>query len=346
MTMDDECLTFGEALKRLCTDGAPVSSAALYALSAPSSLEVQLFRGRWPTATAERRRRMLTLLTESAEGNFELDFNALFRVTMEDEDEQVRTLSIEGLWEDEEASLVGPLVRVLRHDTGASARAAAAASLGRFALLGELDELETRYRRLVRGVLLEAVYDEDEDLDVRRRAVESIAYLSEECVRDIISAAYDEAEERMRISAVFAMGRSADTYWSEIVQRELGNDNPAMRYEAARACGEIEVKNAVPELIRLASGPDREVQYAAIGSLGQIGGPQAKVVLGQLARSDDEVLRMMAEDALAELELGEQPLDLMDFRPDVVGEADEDEEEIDDNDGELDEDEEEPSEDE
>ncbi len=308
---NNECLTFEEAMQQLGDKRATLSSLVLYALSAPSSEESRIFRRQWPTLPVERRRQIVTALAENAEANFELDFNALFRVTMEDEDEQVRTASVEGLWEDEGVTLIAPLVHLLRKDKSASPRAAAAASLGRFVLLGELEELEERYSKLVRGALLEAVADREEVLDVRRRAVESIAYWDEPCVHDIIAAAYQEPAEPMRISAVFAMGRSADPDWSETVRGELHNANPAMRYEAARACGELEAKAAVPELIRLVSDPDREVQFAAVGALGQIGGEKAKRVLERCARSADEAMRLAAEDALAELELGRQPLDLL-----------------------------------
>jgi len=115
----------------------------------------------------------------------------------------------------------------------------------------------------------------------------------------------------MRISAVFAMGRSVDKVWSDAVLKELSSTNPAMRYEAARACGELEVNDAVPALVQLIADPDREVQAAAIAALGQIGGPRARRALERCLRSADEVVSMAAEDALGDLELGQQPLDML-----------------------------------
>jgi hypothetical protein len=308
---DNESLTFEQAMLQLADEQAALSSSVLYALSAPNTEEVRIFRRQWPTLPVERRRKIITALAESAEANFEVDFNPLFRVTMDDEDDHVRTVSVEGLWEDEEVTLIAPLVHIVRKDRAASSRAAAAASLGRFVLLGELEELDERHTRLVHGALLETIADGGELLEVRRRAVESIAYWDEPCVHDIIAAAYQEPAEAMRISAVFAMGCSADPAWSETVREELHNSNPAMRYEAARACGELEAKAAVPELIGLVSDPDREVQFAAVAALGQIGGQKAKRVLERCARSPDEAMRLAAEDALAELDLGQQPLDLL-----------------------------------
>jgi len=325
MMREGDYFSFEEALLQLADERAALSSRVLYALSAPSTAEMQLFRQQWPTLPRERRRKVVVTLTEQAEANFELDFNAILRVTMQDEDGQVRTSSIEGLWEDDEASLIPPLVQTLRHDRSASARAAAASSLGRFVLMTELEEVDQRYRKLLRGALLEAIDNTQESLTVRRRAVESIGYLSEECVHDIIAAAYKDTDSSMRISAVFAMGRSANTVWSETVLRELGSTDPAMRYEAARACGELEVKAAVSRLIKLVADADREVQSAAIAALGQIGGQQAQRVLQRCLQSTDEVVQMAAEDALAELELGRQSLDLLHIDAELAFDGDDDE---------------------
>src|SRR5690606_36751293 len=84
-------------------------------------------------------------------------------------------------------------------------------------------------------------------------------------------------------SAVFAMGRTCDNRWNDIVLREIDNADPANRYEAARASGELEIKEAVPHLARLAQGPDREIKEVAIWSLGEIGGSYAMKILGALA---------------------------------------------------------------
>jgi HEAT repeat protein len=118
----------------------------------------------------------------------------------------------------------------------------------------------------------------------------------------MIRTAYASPDELMRISAVFAMGRSADDQWIETVISELEAQSPAMRYEAARAAGELEARNAISPLAHLLDDPDREVQEMAIWALGQIGGDRARALLSKLAKSDDAVLAEAADDALEELE--------------------------------------------
>ena len=50
-------------------------------------------------------------------------------------------LAIDGLWEDNRPTLVGPLVNLATNDPVAEVRAAAAIALGRFVLLGALGEI-------------------------------------------------------------------------------------------------------------------------------------------------------------------------------------------------------------
>jgi HEAT repeat protein len=139
-------------------------------------------------------------------------------------------------------------------------------------------------------------------LEVRRRALESIAYVSNENIPPIIQEAYAHTEELMRISAVFAMGRSADKRWAKVVVKELNNPSPEMRYEAARACGELRLHQAVRDLVELVEDVDAEVQQAALWSLGQIGGDLARKILRRYAHNDNEALRTSAHDALNVLE--------------------------------------------
>lgn len=300
----------------------PFSISSLYALSKATRAEMEAFVNRWPKMEVERRRRIIRSLVEIAEASFEVDFGAIFRFCLADEDEEVRAKAIDGLWEDEDVALIDPLVSMLKGDPSTLVRAQAAIALGQFALLAELEELDERLGGIVRGALLGVIRDSEEAMEVRRRAVEATSFFGDEEVKGIIEAAYCDAEEKMRISAVFAMGRNADPYWNEIVIAELENHNPEMRFEAARGCGELENAEAVPKLIRLISDPDREVQGAAIWALGQIGGEEARRVLQACCCSDDEVLRDVAGDALAELEFFSDPLGLSSYLLDI--EEDED----------------------
>ncbi|MFA5079329.1 MAG: HEAT repeat domain-containing protein, partial [Dehalococcoidia bacterium] len=80
------------------------------------------------------------------------------------------------------------------------------------------------------------------------------------------------------------------------------------RYEAARACGELEDEATVPGLLNLLNDTDHEVQEAAIAALGKIGGQEAKNALSRLKNSPENRIKEAAMAALTELEICQDPL--------------------------------------
>jgi HEAT repeat protein len=296
---------FQDALKHLQNDRASLLADALSALSSADKTQIATFARTWGNIPVERRRRAAQMLVELAEQKFELDFNALFRHLLTDDDAQVRVNGIEGLWEDEDVALVKPFAAFLRDDPDASVRAAAADALGRFLLLAEYGRLANGQAEMIGEALLAATHNLGEDLAVRCHAVEALGYWSNDVVREVITTAYDDAALEMRTSAVAAMGHSADKFWRETTANELQSPEARMRFEAARATGELENRDAAEALIELLDDPDREVQSAAITALGQVGGKLAKRALTQAAASDDEMLSALADEALQELEFSD-----------------------------------------
>lgn len=297
-------VNFQDALTHL-QDARTLLPSALSALSGADKGELAGFVRVWERLPVERRRRAAQEMVELAEQNIELDFNALFRHLLNDADAPVRAHAIEGLWEDEDAALVKSFAALLRDDPDSSVRAAAADALGRFLLLAEYGHLASPSAATLGETLLAAARNLGEELDVRCRAVEALGYWSDDVVREVIAAAFDDAAPELRASAVAAMGHSADKYWRETAANELQSPDARMRFEAARATGELENRDATEALIELLDDPDREVQSAAITALGQVGGKLAKRALTAAAASDDELLSELADEALQELEFGD-----------------------------------------
>ncbi len=304
---------------------APPPRARLYTLSNLSREEAEEVQAVWGDLPVETRHEVISTLVEIAESDFEVHFGAIFRLALEDSDPTVRQIAVEGLWEDEDVRLVPLLVARLREDHAPNVRAAAAASLGRFLLLGELGKIRPLPHQQVYQALLAACSATHEHIEVHRRSLESIAYSGEEEVTSLIHNAYQHADEGKRISAVFAMGRSADVQWASCVLEELYSVNPAMRYEAARACGELALKETLATLIELVEDVDSEVQEAAIWALGQIGGGEAQRVLEWCARTDNEATREAALEALHELEFLHGDLSALLFPLDLEEEEEEEE---------------------
>jgi HEAT repeat protein len=307
-------------LDRLRENTELPAQAALYYLSSLDAEDAARVREAWPDLPVELRRRLIARLVEMTEADFEVDFGAVFRLGLEDVDAEVRATAVEGLWEDEDVRLVPLLAAFVREDKAPTVREAAAKSLGRFILLGELEKIRPAPRTMAYEALLATIQDPEEHTEVRRRALESLAYTGNETVTELIREAHAAPEEKMCISAVFAMGRSADTRWGRQVRQKLSSPNPELRYESARACGELQLPEAVPELEELADDADPEVQEAALWALGQIGGDRARKILERYCRTRDEATRTAAKAALEELEFLHG--DLGEFFSRVIRESD------------------------
>ena len=256
----------------------------------------------------------------------------LFRsLALDDESPEVRAVAIRALWESEDPALMAPFLSFMQHDADPLVRAAAASALGRFVYLGELEEILEAQKERVESALLDVLHGDDE-LEVRRRALEALAFSSRPAVAELISEAYESDEAKMRVSAVFAMGRSTDDVWEPQVRAELDSPEPEMRFEAARAAGELEAVDAGPRLAELTSDPDPQVSEAAIWSLGQLGGDFARETLTQLLeQAVDEDTHDFIAEALENLDYTDevQAFSMLDIEPGEDGDLDWDEDDSD-----------------
>ncbi len=292
---------FEKALGQVSNMIGALDPTALYGLSNARRGDAALFAERWPTIPVERRREIMAQLGALSNESFEVEFTPLFRAALDDTDVEVRTQAIHNLWEDDDPVLAPRYVDLLAHDTSPTVRAAAANALGKYMYLAEMEELAPELTVDIRQALLTAFRNLQEVTDVRRYAVESLAFLGDDEVRGVIEDAYNSASERMQASAVRGMGRSLDPYWSGLVLMELSNSAPQVRQEAVWASGELELKQAVPTLVDMLEEPNRDLLIGVIQSLGRIGGPVARQALELVAESEDEEIAEEAEDALSEL---------------------------------------------
>jgi HEAT repeat protein len=298
-------------LTRLQDESAPLSDALLRSLSDLDRPGREAFRAVWPGLGTERRRDIINALVAMAEENLNVDFKFILRLSLDDPDEEIRAQSVSGLWEDESPSLTGPLLRLLNEDPSERVRGEAAGALGQFVLMGEMGQIDQSQAFAVQEALLRAYGNPKESVEVRRHALESLAFSSDEVIRDIIDASYRDGDDRMVASAIFAMGRSADPHWQRNIMNELKSSNAEFRYEAARAAGELELVEAVHPLDEMAqSDSDEQVRAMAIRALGQIGGKEARRALETLEETEEDPdLQDAVAEALDELAFLDDALD-------------------------------------
>lgn len=289
----------------------PLAHSRLINLSDLDAEELKLFQGTWSTTEVKRRRQVVNQLVELAGDNFELNFDSIFRFCLSDTDFAVKARAIEGLAECEDYTLIDPLIALLTSDSSESVRAAAACALGKFALLAEFQKLRPRYAEKVEKALLAVFDNKGEKLEVRRRALESLAPLSQPRVKMAIKEAYGSVDAGMRVSAIFAMGKNCDPLWLPFLLKEMASPDADIRYEAAVACGELGDDRAVPYLVPLLHDPDMQVRLATVESLGEIGGSEARRALESCLRSPFAPLRVAAREALEGMEGDEDNLSIL-----------------------------------
>ncbi len=282
--------------------------AILYGLSDLNTEQLKQLEPTWNALPVFYRRGLLQHLLEVGESNFELNYRDLALFALRDVDAEVRSVAIELFWDDKTLDVMHELVRLLEWDETAEVRAAAAKALGAFILHGELGNLPEHATEHAQDLLITTFNDVDEDESVRRHALEAIANCGHESVPAMIREAYDSHDNELVLGAIYAMGRTCDARWAEIIIRELRSDKPEVLYEAARAAGELELDEAVPVLGRLAIHPDRELQEIAIWSLGEVGGRESLRILNALAEdaedSEDDALIESIEDAIGNASIG------------------------------------------
>lgn len=320
--MDREQLPFSDVLDKLFS-GKDVLVSLVYRLSDMNPEEMEAFEARWAQEPEGRRRIIARHMADISEENFVVDFSPAFLRLLEDASLDVRLAAIEGLWDTSNLAAVAPLISMMRNDNNVAVRAAAASCLGHFVLMAEWGQIQQTIGDGVVNALLEQFERSDGAEAVRRASLESLGNAGHPQVVEYIDDAYQHGGEEMQLSAVFAMGRSADGRWAPIIVQEMRSPQAEMRIEAARAAGGIGHSDTVDGLIELLDDDDVEVQLAAIHSLGQIGSDQAYEALAALMDDRDaDELHEAVEEAMDEIEWlgGEMDLTLFEWDEDEPGE--------------------------
>jgi hypothetical protein len=304
-----------EALEQGASIG--LTATVYYGLSDLESSQLGALAQVWERLEPEYRVRVIQELVDTSETNFELDYRAFGFFALDDDDAAVRAAAVELLWTDESLEGMRKLLDMAFEDDSASVRAQAVGALGKYILLGEFNDLPETQTAACVDACFTIFHDEGEDVEVRRRALESLGNASRDGVNEAIMEAYNGHERSFKIGALFAMGKTYDDEWSAIVQHELNSPDAEIRYEAARAAGEIGIEDAVPKLSRMVHEPDRDIQEVSIWALGEIGGKEATRVLQHLlddpAYAIDEGLIEALEDALVSSTLPGEDVALWEF---------------------------------
>jgi HEAT repeat protein len=326
--MNDLTASFQTVLDSLLAPGRDFPRRYLAHFSDISPLELQILLDVWSRVKLDRKLSLLEGLESLAGVDTLVNFDDLACAILDDPEASVRVKAIRLLDREacDDVKLIPVYLDLLKNDPDAGVRAEAANALSLFVNLGELEEIAEEAYREVHAALLESARGEEE-AKIRRRAVESLGYSSNPEVVELIESAFEHEGVDWKVSALTAMGRSADERWEDRILRSLLDDNQKIRKAAVQSAGMLSLKSARLPLLRMFEEEESdEVISAAIWSLSQIGGEDVQTYLEALLdQTEDEDLIEFLEEALDNLGFTEDlnRFELMSFDPDELEDLDE-----------------------
>lgn len=318
---DQEELSFQTVLDALLDEAGDIHERHLIQFSDLLPADLESLLDAWPRISLDRKILLLERLNALADINTLVSFDDLGRALLEDADAPVRKHAVRLLVECDDRRLIPRFIEMLTNDPENAVRAEVASTLGLFVHLGELNGIPTESKQLVEDILLSVTNADEEEPNIRRRALESLGFSSRMEIPTLIQSAFEREDPDWRASALFAMGRTIDDNWGGHVLQMLGAENIRIRLAAVQAAGELGLKAAGPLLLEMLEEEfDDAVAGAAIWSLSQIGGEDARLYLEHLLdkMDEDEPQYRFVEEALDNLAFTDDlsQFDLMSIDPD------------------------------
>jgi len=269
--IENDDISIQEIIDALLDFDTPFPAKYLYYFSDIDPSDLNQLIPVWRDLPVWRRRGLVEDLSELSNRDTVLSFKDVCLLAVEDEEPEVRLSAVKALGIYEEASLTNLFLNLLKDDQEVEIKAAAAGELGQYVYLGEIESIDNSLLHEVEDGLLEAQSEIYPEI-VRRRALEALGFSSRKEVSPLIEDAFQSGKNEWISSALLAMGRSADEKWHSNILEMLDHKIPSIRYEAARAAGALEIKDAADQLFDLVDDPDEDTRLASIWSLTQIGG--------------------------------------------------------------------------
>ena len=301
-------ISFKSVLEYLLESKKDIPQSHLKLYSDLDQKSMRLFGDAWPRVDPARKLVLLDALLAEFETDNIVSYEEIGKALLTDADGEVRARAIRLLAESDDPKLVGTLTKILLNDTQLTPRLEAALLLGEFILLGELEAIKADLQTKSEDALI-SIIRSDEDPALRKCALEAVSYSSRDEVAALIESAYEREDPTWTATALLAMGRSHDDQWNENVISNLLDEDPLIQAAAVQAAGELNIEDAGPILIKLLEDEelDADVVNAAVWSLSQIGGDEARIVLlNLLEQVEDEDVIEYIEEALENLDFTEE----------------------------------------
>src|ERR671919_147207 len=199
--MNTTSTSFQTVLDALISDRKEFPRRYLQEFSDIGTLELKSLLDVWPQVKPSRKLTLLEDLDALAENDTLVSFDDFARALLTDPEPEIRTRAIRLLDEYEDPKVVPSYLDMLKNDPDVNVRMEAANALNLFVDLGELEEIPESIYHQVEDSLLASAASED-DVRVRRTALESLGYSSRPEVTTLIESAFHREDPAWQASSL------------------------------------------------------------------------------------------------------------------------------------------------
>lgn len=303
MLLDDLFTTLAEDIDAL-EDG---DYSLLSDLNGP---ELSDFINVWKVIESESKNKIITKLYQLSEDNSDLNFESIFKIGLQSSDETVVYTSLEGLWESETHDTLRRLLQLVNRNLSPHIKGTLMTHISRFILLGHDGRINSIMMANIHSLLKTSYKNISEPTEIRRRALESLGYFNDDETIEFIKEAYISNNPALKVSSIYAMGKTCDEIWIPILIEELKNEDPEIRYESIEALVEIGEETSTESLLSLINDDDQQVKLSVIAGMGKLGNLSSKELLLECLDDEDDEIAEAARIALEDIDFIEDPLSL------------------------------------
>ena len=169
--MDSKQQQVVEVIAKILNSDQEILNSEIAVLSDLNDYDLAKFGTAWQGAGPEKRLSLISRLVSISEDDVILDFTRIFKMGLDDTEENIRIKSLEGLELEDKYIYAWPIIKVLKSDASEEVRAVAARALSKFALMAELGDVPESVIQDIFSALMDILENTKEPLTVRRRAL-------------------------------------------------------------------------------------------------------------------------------------------------------------------------------
>ena len=288
-------------IKNISDDNIPYKHSDLIHISNINKEQLELFFKTWKDISKTRKLDLLKKFILLSEENVELDYSQIFIGLLIDADDEIKQLSLEGLWEYEDREIIEPVISLLDETHSIEVRISAISLLGIFTIHA-LDKkiIKRDADKIINELKL--IFKNEKNIYIRRKVLEAISPYEDQEINIFINQTYKSNHMELKRSAIFSMGQTYNERWLPEILSELESNNPSMRFEAVNAYAKLCNTNNISPILKLIKDNDHEIRLASLNAIGMIGGENSKKFLKTISKNSDSILAETATEILKNIE--------------------------------------------